>query len=300
MSAMQERPPAVARQRVRRALRQFRERTPLSQGDVARELGWSLSKMQRIEAAEVAVSLTDLRALLDVYGVADAGLIADLSQEAQAARRQRWVTPPEHRDHLTAGLRQLMQFESEAVSIRAFQNVVLPGALQTPAVAELVLHMAGSRITDEARRVRFDVRMQRRRHLLDNPHGMEYLLILDESVIKRRVGSREVMAEQLEALAEIARRPNIAIRVVPFEMGARIGLVDPFSIVNLSDADDDAVVYREFYGDDRVIDDQVEVRYWREIFEEMWKTSLPEDATVRSIEAEAAQLRAEPDERRLS
>ena len=290
MSAMQERPPAVARQRVKRALRRFRERTPLSQGEVAKKLGWSLSKMQRIESADVALSLTDLRALLDVYGVVDTGLVAELSREAVAARRQRWVTPPEYREHLTPGLRQLLEFESEAVAIRAYQNVVVPGALQTPAVAELVLNAAGSRLMPDARRVRFDVRMQRRKRLLDNPQGPAYLLLLDQSVIKRHVDDPEVMAEQLTALVEIAQRPNVRVRIVPFEKSLWIGLVDPFSIVNLSDDDHDAVVYREFYNGDRVSDDPAEVSDCREIFEKMWGASLTEEATVGEIEVEAAKL----------
>ena len=56
--------PAVARRRVRLALRKARRSAGLNQGDVADRLGWSLSKAQRIEAGEVAVSITDLRALV--------------------------------------------------------------------------------------------------------------------------------------------------------------------------------------------------------------------------------------------
>jgi transcriptional regulator with XRE-family HTH domain len=296
MAALQGEPPAVARQRVRRALRQGRQKTPLSQGDVAKKLGWSLSKVQRIEAAEVAVSVTDLRALLDVYGIVDPDMIARLSNDAQVSRRQRWVTPPEYREHLTPSLLSLLQFESEAVAIRAYQNVVIPGVLQTATVAEQVLEWGRSRITDEQRRVRFDVRMERRKQITENPHGPRYLLILDESVIKRPVGPPEVMAEQLEALGEVAQSPNLSVRVVPFEKGAKIGLVDSFQVLNLSDDPDDAVVYRESYNSDRIIDDPAEVRYCRDIFEEMWAASMTEEATARAIAAEAAKLRTQLDD----
>jgi transcriptional regulator with XRE-family HTH domain len=296
MAALQGEPPAVARQRVRRALRQGRQKTPLSQGDVAKKLGWSLSKVQRIEAAEVAVSVTDLRALLDVYGIVDPDMIARLSNDAQVSRRQRWVTPPEYREHLTPSLLSLLQFESEAVAIRAYQNVVIPGVLQTATVAEQVLEWGRSRITDEQRRVRFDVRMERRKQITENPHGPRYLLILDESVIKRPVGPLEVMAEQLEALGEVTQSPNLSIRVVPFEKGAKIGLVDSFQVLNLSEDPDDAVVYRESYNSDRIIDDPAEVRYCRDIFEEMWTSSMTEETTARAIAAEAARLRTQLDD----
>lgn len=295
MAATNGEPPAVARQRVRRALRKAREATPLTQGDVATKLGWSLSKMQRIESAEVAVSLTDLRALLDVYGVVNEDEIARLSRAAQTSRRQRWVTPPEHREYLTPAMRQLLELEMRAVSIRAYQNVILPGVLQTPAVARAILDFSGDRLSGDARRVRFDVRMQRRKRLIEDAEAPTYQLILDESVIKRVIGGTEVMVEQLEALAAAALRPHVRIRMVPFSESVPIGLVDAFQIVNLSDADDDAVIYREFYTDDKVVADPAEVRQCRETFEEIWTASLTEADTVEAIATEVANLRTRPE-----
>jgi hypothetical protein len=263
----------------------------MSQGDVAKKLGWSLSKMQRIEGGEVAVSPTDLRALLDLYGVVDPSAIARLTNDAHVSRRQRWVTPPEHREHLTLGLRQLLQFEREAVSIRVYQNFVLPGVLQTPRVAEIVLTGGGNRMSEEAWRVRLDVRMHRRRSIIESASGPDYMAVLDESIIKRHVGGPEIMAEQLDSLVAAAESPSVAIRVVPFEKGPRIGLVESFMVINLSDVRDDAVVYREAYDTDRIADDPDEVSYCRDIFDKMWEASLTEAATLRAFAAEAAGLR---------
>lgn len=295
MDAVLGDPPAVARQRVRRALRSARRATPLSQGDVAKKLGWSLSKMQRIEGGEVGVSLTDLRALLDVYGITDADEVARLTADARVSRRQRWLTTAEHRTHLTPAMRQLMQFEKEAVAIRAFQPILLPGPLQTPAVADTVLGWHSNAISEDDRRVRFDVRMGRRKHLVEDPDGPAYHLILDESVIKRRIGGAKTMAEQLEALVEVAQRPNVHVRVVPFETSAQAGLADAFQIVNLSDDEEDAIVYRESYDHDHVVHDPREVVYFRGVFEQILAVSLSEPATLRRIAAEAMQLRSSLD-----
>jgi transcriptional regulator with XRE-family HTH domain len=295
MAATQGEPPAVARQRVRRALREARQAIGLSQGEVAKRLGWSLSKMQRIEGGEVGVSITDLRALLDVYGITDVDEVARLIADAQTSRRQRWVTSREYREHLPPALRQLMQFETEATAIRAYQPVLIPGVLQTPAVAETVLNWNSNAISEDDRRVRFEVRMQRRRQTVENSAGPEYLLILDESVIKRHIGGALVMAEQLEALAEAARRPNICVRLVPFEQSALAGLADAFQILNLSENDDDGVVYRESYDDDRILHDPAEVLYFRKVFEEILAVSLTEAATQRAIVAEAMKLRSSLD-----
>lgn len=297
MAARQEEFPAVARQRVRRALRRARQATPMSQGAVASRLGWSLSKMQRIEGGEVGVSVTDLRALLEVYGVVEPERIERLAEDARISRRQRWVTAPEYREHLTPGLRDLMQFETEAVAIRAYQPVFYPGVLQTAAVAESILAWWNKSLSDEDRRVRYEVRMMRSQQLVERDDGPDYLLILDESVIKRRIGGAEITAEQLEVIADVARRPNVHIRVVPFARGAYIGALGPFQILDLSDEDDDdAVLYRETYNRDEVVYDPNEVRFHREAFESLWEVSLNEEDTLRVIIAEAADLRSSLDD----
>ncbi len=70
--------PAVARRRVSRALRQARQARKLTQGQVADEMGWSLSKVMRIEKGEVNVSPSDLKVLLDFLDVRDAAAVAQL------------------------------------------------------------------------------------------------------------------------------------------------------------------------------------------------------------------------------
>src|SRR5690349_16350604 len=131
MSAEQGELPAVSRRRVRLALRKARENIGLSQGTVARSLSWSLSKLQRIELGEVAVSPTDLRALLDAYGVTDPVVIEPLIAETRTARRERYWNAEENRDRLSPALRQLAQFEVAATRIRVFQPALVPGLLQT-------------------------------------------------------------------------------------------------------------------------------------------------------------------------
>lgn len=291
MAAMDGEPPAVARQRVRRALRKARESTPMSQGDVAKKLGWSLSKMQRIEAGEVAVSPTDLRALLDLYSITDPGEVAQLAADARRSRRQRWLTPPEHRAYLTASHRQFLQFEAQATTIRAYQSILIPGLLQTPAAAATVLGWRDNSITEEERSIRYDVRMQLRRRVVEIGDGPEYFAILDEAVIKRRIGTSEVMAELLESVVEVAHRPNLHVRVLPFEQGAQTGLYTPFQILDLSDDPEDMVAYRESIDRDEFIHDVAVINKLRRVFDTLWEASLPEYETERRILAEAAALR---------
>jgi transcriptional regulator with XRE-family HTH domain len=267
----------------------------MSQGEVAKLMGWSLSKMQRIEGGEVGVSATDLRALLDVYGVTDQERIRRLTEDAHTSRRQRYVTPLEYREHLTPGLMELVQFEKEASSIRVYQPLFYPGFLQTPTVAEAILAFWKTKLSDEARRVRYELRMSRRKQIVESADGPQCFLVLDESVIKRRVGSSKVTAEQLEDIADLALRPNVHIRIMPFVRGAYMPALSAFQILDLADDEDHGMLYRELFLRDELVHEATEIAFFRGHFERLWDQALKEEATHRRIVAEAALLRASLD-----
>jgi len=288
------------------ALRRARQSSGWSQSDVAQRLGWSMSKMQRIEAGEVTVSATDLRALLELYGGFSDEEVKQLVEDARISRRQRWWTAPEYRQHLTSGLMQLLQFESEAVRIWAYQPVLVPGVLQTPATAETIFKFwhdaarrraSGAELMSEAdRRVRIKVRELRRQQVIERADAPPYHLVLDESVLGRDVGGLDVAAEQMEALAASAQLSHVHIRIVPLDRGALLGLLGPFMILELDEEDpDDAVLYSETTFSDMVVHDIRDVRSHRGYMETLWEQAFPEDASLRLIEARAAVLRSSLD-----
>lgn len=292
MTAAHEGVPAVSRRRVRLALRAARERSGLSQADVSKEIGWSLSKVQRIELGEVAISPTDLRAMLEIYQVSDGEQVTALLEDARVARRERYWTKPEHRDHLTPGLLQLMQLEMAAITVCEYQSTHVPGYLQTAAVADAILAWFSHSLSDDARRVRRDVRLTRHERLIMREGAPDNRLLLDESVLRRTVGSPQITAEQFENLAEVALRPNVHIRVLPMDDGTLMGTFGPFVVLNLGQGVDDDVLYRERFVHDEIIEDAVEVRYHRDLFERFWNRALDEDASRNLILARVFDLKA--------
>jgi transcriptional regulator with XRE-family HTH domain len=296
--------PVVARRRVRLALRQARQATTpsLSQADVAGRLGWSLSKMQRIENGDVTVSGTDLRALLDLYGGFSADEIAMLIESSRISRRQRWWTRAEFREHLTPAVLKLMSFESAAAEIRVFQPRLVPGILQTPEMAESVLKYWLERLPAKYA-VRREVRLLRRQAIIENADGPCYFLILDESVLLRGEDSgAEMMAAQMSALVETSELPRVRIRLLPLQGGGLYASIDAFTIVDLGEpaapggrSDDAAVVYREVWDTDSVLDDRVVVARYRTYFDELWQRSLDEQESRRRIADRAAFLRSKLD-----
>src|SRR5260370_28450968 len=92
--------PLLLRRRLRTELRNARLNRDLTQDQVAREMEWSLSKMNRIEKAKTGISANDLKALLPLYGITDRKRTDELVRLARAARQAPWgrrcsdVAPP--------------------------------------------------------------------------------------------------------------------------------------------------------------------------------------------------------------
>jgi hypothetical protein len=272
----------------------------MSQGEVAQRLAWSLSKVLRIETGEVGVSGTDLRALLDVYGITERERIDQLLADARLSRRQRYVIDPAIRAHLSPGMRELVQFETRAARICVYQPVFYPGVLQTQTVAEDVLAFWGNFLSDNATRIRFEVRMSRRRRIIEQGDGPEYHLVLDESVIKRRIGSAQVTAEQLEDVARLSQLPKVRIRLVPFTRGGYLPALGPFQVLSFGDEANEDVLYRETAMGDELIHDDERVAFHRKLFGDLWEQALSEAATYRKMVAEAAALRSSLDDGELN
>lgn len=289
--------PAVARRRVRLALRAAREERGLTQGYVAEELDWSLSKVNRIEKGDVTVSRTDLLAMLELYGVDDQARIDDLVQAARTSRQRGWWDEPRFREHMTSAMLQLLQFEGQATAIRYFHPTLIAGMLQTREYASYVLSFWRDDLSDVDLETRLEARLRRRDHVLERPDPPDYYVIFDESVLHREVGGARVMAGQLGELVSLARAGKVVIRVVPFAEAAPIAMLGPFTILDIGD-EENAVLYRESHLIDEVVHARANIDRHRKIFEQLWAASYTEEESARLIEARAATMISSLDQRR--
>jgi transcriptional regulator with XRE-family HTH domain len=283
--------PAGARRRLRLEIRRAREATSLTQGQVAKALKWSISKVNRIETGENSISGTDLEALLRLLEVRDADLVERMRDDAQTARTRGrgWWDEPRFRNHLRATTLEMLQFESEASAIRVFNYATIPTLLQTRSYAETTIRTLRSADTEEAHLALADLRTLRKDKFQSRPDRPQYLVILDELLLQRVVGDAAVMAEQLRALAEAAQEPNILIRLLPADAFAHI-LIGSFVLFDFDR--ESAVLYRELSVTDEIIHTEDLVTKHRIRFEEMWQISLSEEISVAEIEARHAAVRA--------
>ena len=282
--------PAVARRRVRLALRAARTARGMTQSEVADSMEWSLSKVMRIESGEVKISPIDLRALLVCLGVTDQIVVQDLLVATKAARnRKSWWQDPRYRE-LTSSLLRLIQFEAEASTVRMFSVAPIPGLLQTADYAMVMLQNYSDDLPEDAIKVRREVRLRRQREFF-GPGRPDLMIMFDESILYRTFGGERLMEEQLQKLRQFAAQDRIWIRILPFTKGTPIVFFGPFTILELGD-EPDSVLYRENPLNDEIVEDAVAVGSYRKWFEKMWDVALSEEESIAALEKREGELRA--------
>jgi transcriptional regulator with XRE-family HTH domain len=265
--------------RLRNELRQERDRLQLTQKDVADSLDWSPSKLIRIENGTVGISITDLKALLLNYKITDDARVEEFVAMARAGKEQAWWH--KYRDNYPKQFLTFLGLESSAIRLRQFQSLVVPGILQTRDYARVLVSQG---LADEEKiEIGVAVRLQRQKLL--EPGGPDSYFILDESVLRRQVGSPAVMRDQLNRLKELAALSNVTIQVVPFSAGRHRGLQGSFEIFELSEQEDDyALLLEQPLKDVLIEDSSEETRDYVVIFRELEKVALSEEETIKFID----------------
>jgi transcriptional regulator with XRE-family HTH domain len=206
--------PTVRRRRLAAELRGIRESKGKSGDAVAAALKWSPSKVSRYERARTGLRPREVERLLDYYEITGARRALLMSLAEDAAQKGWWE---EFADTLSEDYQQFIGLEHEATSMAIWHVDVVTGLLQTEAYARHIIS-SYSRVDPIApgmigRMVR--VRMQRQQ-VLDRD-GLQLSVVLDESVLKRRIGDESLMHEQLQHLARAADRPNLALQILPLD-----------------------------------------------------------------------------------
>ncbi|MFB9674897.1 helix-turn-helix domain-containing protein [Streptosporangium vulgare] len=276
--------PTVRLRRLARELRKMREESGLGPEDAAARLGWSRSKVSRIETGRTRASATDVAAVCDLYG-ADSPTRAGLIQLAKEVRQRGWWTA--YADVFTGSY---IGLEDEATSIHQWEVQLIPGLLQTEDYARVVIGAGrpGSYDGEDIHR-RVMARMARRT-LLSRPDAPELHAVMDEGVIRRPIGSPALMRDQLEAILIAARRSNVTIRVLPYSVGAHAGLEGAFTVLSFAEEVDPAVAYVEGTAGDVYIESSDQVDRYKMTFARICDAALSPEASMGLITEAKEQL----------
>jgi hypothetical protein len=243
---------------------------------VAEQLECSASKISRIETGHTTATPRDVRDILGVYGVVGAEQ-EELIQISREARQKGWWHP--YTAVLTGAY---VGLEQAARSIRAYEQQVVPGLLQTEEYAKAMIRAARPDITLEEVDRRVRVRLNRQ-SLLSQDDAIDLWVVLDEAVLSRPIGGDEVMRAQLERLVEAAELPNVTLQLLPFEAGAHAGMDGTFAILDFPEPGDPDVVYAENATGGLFLEKSEELRKYIFIFDHIRAAALRPEESVNMI-----------------
>lgn len=211
-------------------LRAERKATKLALVEVADKLGWSQSTVSRVETGKRPASPEEVAALLAVYGVTGErrDSLVEMSRDADRSNwlETRYADVPEQ-------AKTLAKYESEAVRLAYVGVVLVPGLLQTRSYTSALMNSGGVPPADIEARV--TLRMERQK-VLNGKNPPKLVAFLDEAALRRRIGGAHVMADQLRHLIELSAKPNIDVRVAPFDVGGHPGIDGAYFLLEFGNA----------------------------------------------------------------
>ncbi|MGC4814069.1 helix-turn-helix domain-containing protein [Micromonospora sp. DT228] len=255
--------PTIQRRRLGNALKRAREAAGKNQEEAAEVIDSASSKISRLELGQSGIRLTDLKLLLDFYGVPteEAEPLRDLARAGR--QRGRWSG---YRNVVPDWFRQYLDLEADAAEIRWYQSEVIPGVLQIEPYIRAI-------IDREDVEQQTAVRLERQK-VIDRPDGPELNFILSESALRRNLGDRETMREQLSHIATLANRPNVTIQVFPLD--AETYVVSSFNFIILRFGEEVAsdVVYLETFTDADYLDSPEAIRAYNRHWDRLRAAAL--------------------------
>lgn len=212
-------------------LRRYRVAAGLGLVEAAERVGINHTKLSRMETGKYHQSCDEVASLLAIYGVkgTDRKELLELSRTAEQSGL--W-----HRNSasITKRIAALRILEAQATRLISFECEVIPGLLQTVPYAQAIMRDVGL-INDEELIGELVAARISRQAVLRKPGAPHLCAIVAENALHNRVGSNEVMREQLVYLAEAAKRPNIQLRVIPRSVGSHPGFDGPFLMLQFRD-----------------------------------------------------------------
>jgi transcriptional regulator with XRE-family HTH domain len=257
-------------------LRSLRERTGLTTEQAAQRLGFSRSKVSRLENGRRGASQYDVTRLCDLYEVDDEQRTRLGELAAEGKQRVWWQS-------LNLPYGDYIGLEAEAESISDYGLAVVPGLLQTPDYARALVQAGAPTLAPAIVEERVRARTARQR-LLSSDKPPNLVAVLDESVLHRIVGNPTIMLGQLKQLIEIAQWSNVTIRIVPFDAGIVPAGVSKFVVLRTRlPGIAHVVLIEELTGQHHYIEDAGEVEIYNTAFRTLLKLSADPVASMAMI-----------------
>ena len=280
----------VPRRQLGRYLRDLRGKARLTVRSAASALEWSEAKIWRIETGQTSLRSLDVEAMCKVYG-APAEMTEALMGLAKETKGRGWWHA--YGDVIPEGFNLYIGLEEAASELSWYTSELVPGLLQTEDYARTLIQAGNPGLGNEEIEGHVHVRIARQGLLTRVTATPTVQVALNEAVLHRPVGSREVMAGQLERLVEATNYPNVSVRVVPFSAGLHHGLMSgPFVMMRFPTSGDGReteppTVYVDGFTGALYLDKPNEIERYDLAFTTIWDSAL-DDSGSRDLLNQAA------------
>jgi transcriptional regulator with XRE-family HTH domain len=250
-------------------LRRVREEARYTGHELALKLGWSASKVSRMETGARNTSEVDaaIYAAFCGAGPEKLGHLLELAAEPDTGYR---LHP--HGERLPDELRSLIALETTAQIIAYYEPMVIPGLLQTEDYAR-ALFFETDLLPEDVIESRVHTRMQRQRLLRRrNPPAIAFFV--HENALRLPVGGSRVMHEQLLHLLLISAAPPCRLRVVPVSAGARTSVTGPF--IWMAHREHNPVIYVEHLTTSLFLETREDMQAYRRRLDRLSEIALDE------------------------
>ncbi|MEV5914363.1 helix-turn-helix transcriptional regulator [Streptomyces chartreusis] len=270
--------PTTRRRQLGADLRRLRESKGMTLEEAGARVGISKATLSRYETKEGSVKWPAVDALCREYGASDAERLA-LVDLAKGARIQGWWRSLA--DPIPESMNLMLTLEDEVVREDHYACMYVPGLLQTRPYAEAVHRASEVQCPEREVQHMVDIRMKRQ-ELLDRDEPPHIWCVIDEAALRRRVGGRDVMQDQLRHLLTMSRLPHITVQVLPFSAGAHAAAVGSFVVLR-GPASDLDVVYVDLLGGGLFMEKQGELERYRLAFEYLSAQALELESSAEII-----------------
>jgi transcriptional regulator with XRE-family HTH domain len=270
--------------RVSSELRELRLRSGLGAEEVAGALGMSMSKLSRIENGQRGLQADDVSALLGLYRV-PAQRREELLALVRSGSAPNWWQVQNGR--LPAMWPDVIRFEKEALAIRNYETMFIPGLLQTSEYVGAIGRGTQPDIGVDELDALVSARLGRQA-LLSRTDAPELEVLIEQIALERPVGSADIMYRQLRHLMNSAACDNIVIRILPTALGAHPGMEGPFVLLEF--ASQSTLVYLEHRGNSAFLETAEHVAATTLTLEWLRDKALPPEDSVELIAAIAQSL----------
>jgi transcriptional regulator with XRE-family HTH domain len=273
----------VRRRQLARTLRELRVRAGMTIEAAAPQLDFSPAKLSRIENAHQGVDVHVVRSMMDLFGVGGDrwGEILELTREANVKGWWR-----------AYGLddQGCLPLEAEASAVRDYTVTYVPGLLQTADYARALfrtsLHSRSQAILERD----VTVRMIRQERLTSAERPLELFAVIEEAVLHRALGGRDVMHAQLIHQVEVAELDTVTVQILPTAVADHPAFDGAFTVLSFDGLGEPDMGYVEHAMGSAHVEKEETVARARLVFDHLRSVALSPTESTALVEQVAAQM----------